>query len=71
MRGAPWLWVCRSPIPTSPSRWVLLNGPCGPVQMPRITETEFRMRTQVPRGLAFYADYRREESKMEEPLASE
>ncbi|CAJ1392831.1 unnamed protein product [Effrenium voratum] len=39
-------------------RTVLLDGPNGvPVQMPRITESEFRMRTKVPRGRPFYADF--------------
>eukprot|EP00439_Symbiodinium_sp_Y106_P053876 s786_g7.t1 len=47
-------------------RSVLLDGPAGtgPVQMPRITETEFRMRTKLPRGPAFYAAFRRETEKV-------
>lgn len=47
-------------------RSVLLDGPdgTGPVQMPRITETEFRMRTKLPRGPAFYAAFRRETDKV-------
>lgn len=32
--------------------------------MPRITETEFRMRTKLPRGPAFYAAFRRETDKV-------
>lgn len=47
-------------------RSVLLDGPGGPVQMPRITESEFRMRTKVPRGVPFYADYQRESPKLME-----
>lgn len=50
----------------SSGRSVLLDGPAGPVQMPRVTESEFRMRTKVPRGLPFYADYQRESPKLME-----
>ncbi|CAE6955318.1 unnamed protein product [Symbiodinium natans] len=47
-------------------RSVLLDGPdgVGPVQMPRITESEFRMRTKPPRGPAFYATFRHESEKV-------
>lgn len=48
----------------SRNRTVLLDTPAGPVQMPRITESEFRMRTKVPRGVPFYADFQRESEKL-------
>lgn len=54
----------RGPLPSS--RSVLLDGPGGPVQMPRITEREFRMKTKVPRGVPFYADWQSDDEKLEE-----
>eukprot|EP00927_Polykrikos_kofoidii_P038849 TRINITY_DN33295_c0_g4_i1.p1 TRINITY_DN33295_c0_g4~~TRINITY_DN33295_c0_g4_i1.p1 ORF type:complete len:1137 (+),score=185.90 TRINITY_DN33295_c0_g4_i1:319-3411(+) len=43
-------------------RVVMLDGPAGigPVQMPRVTETEYRMKTKCARGKSFYAAYKRE-----------
>lgn len=60
--------VERSSRPFSPAcnvsgrRTVLMDDPggAGPVQMPRVTETEFRMRTKQARSKPFFAGFKRE-----------